>query len=271
MTATVLITGASEGIGKETALLFASKGYDTILAARNAETLEATAIAVRKLGRQALAIPTDVTDLEQLKTLVAKAIATYGQIDVLVNNAGIYLNAPITAVTLEDWQKIINTNLWGYVCLIHLLLPHFLARQQGTIVNVGSIGGKLPAPNMVPYCTSKYAITGLTESLRLELEPRGIRVCGVYPNLTDSNFLKRAIFRGENEQQQDKQRQQIETILKTPFVSKPEDVAKEIWHVVKENKAEAIVGLPAVGAAAMHRLFPGLTDWFMKRGTGLVQ
>lgn len=271
MTSIVLITGASEGIGKETALLFAQKGYDIVLAARNAETLNAVAKEIQSLGRQALAIPTDVTDAGQVKALVERAIATFGHIDVLINNAGIYINAPITTVTLEDWHKVIEVNLWGYIHLIHFLVPHFLHRHQGTIVNVGSIGGKIPASNMVPYCTSKYAVTGLTETLRIELEPRGIHVCGVYPNLVDSDFLKRAIFKGNDKTQAEKQRQQIQNILTTPFVSKPTDVAQEIWSVVKNSHSEAIVGFPAVVAATMHRFFPGATDWLLQRSTNSLQ
>jgi NADP-dependent 3-hydroxy acid dehydrogenase YdfG len=271
MTSTVLITGASEGIGKETALLFAEKGYDVVLAARHGETLNAVAQEVRNRGREALAIPTDVTNSGQVKALVESAIATYGHIDVLVNNAGIYLNAPVETLSLEDWHQTIDTNLWGYIYLIYFLLPHFLTRKQGTIVNIGSIGGKIPAPNMVPYCASKYAVTGLTETLRLELEPKGIRVCGIYPNLTDSDFLKRAIFKGNSEAQEEKQRQQIETILKTPLVSKPEEVAREIWSCVRDGKSEAIVGSPALVAATLHRFFPGLTDWLLQRSVGASQ
>lgn len=271
MTSTILITGASEGIGRKTALLFAHNGYDVILAARHAETLNSVAKEIQSLGRQALAIPTDVTDAGQVKALVEHALASFGHVDVLVNNAGVYINAPITTVSLEDWHKIIDVNLWGYIYLIHYLVPHFLHRHQGTIVNVGSIGGKIPAPNMVPYCTSKYAVTGLTETLRLELEPRGIHVCGVYPNLVDSDFLKRATFKGNSEAQAEKQRQQIQNILTTPFVSKPEDVAKEIWNVVKNTQSEAIVGIPAVVAATLHRFLPGATDWLLQRSTNSMQ
>jgi short-subunit dehydrogenase len=271
MAFTVLITGASEGIGRKTALLFAQKGYDVILAARHTESLNIVAKEVQSLGRQALAIPTDVTDVGQVKALVEGAIATFGHVDVLINNAGVYMSAPITAVSLEDWHNIIDVNLWGYIHLIHFLVPHFLHRHKGTIVNVGSIGGKIPAPNMVPYCASKYAVTGLTETLRVELEPRGIHVCGVYPNLVDSDFLKRAVFKGHNEAQAEKQRQQIQNILTTPLVSKPEDVAQEIWNVVKNSRSEAIVGFPAVVAATLHRYLPGATDWLLQRSTNSIQ
>ena len=199
MSTTALITGASQGIGRATAFLLAQKGYDVVLAARQSNRLEAVALDIRAQGRQALAVPTDVTDFEQVNALVEKALDAYGKIDVLVNNAGICMTAPMAQTSLEDWQKILNVNLWGYIYPIHALLPHFLERKAGTIVNVGSFGGKMPLPNMSAYCTSKYAVTGLTETLRLELEPKGIHVCGVHPSVTNSDFLERAVFRGEED------------------------------------------------------------------------
>lgn len=267
MNKTVLITGASQGIGKETAQLFALKGYDVVLAARHSEPLNAVANEIKNIGRQALAIPTDISDIEQVKALVENAIATYGHIDVLINNAGICMTAPMANTTLEDWHKIIEINLWGYIHLIHVLLPHLLDRKTGTIVNVGSIGGKMPLPNMTAYCTSKYAIAGLTETLRLELEPKGIRVCAVHPSATDSDFLERAIFRGESEDDAQKQRQQMQQFLKSPLASQPKDVAKEIWNIVQHPKAEIIVGSGSF-PATIHRFVPGLTDWLLKRTTG---
>jgi short-subunit dehydrogenase len=266
MNKTVLITGASQGIGKETAQLFTLKGYNVVLAARNSETLNAVANEIKNIGRKALAIPTDISEIEQVKALVESAIATYGHIDVLVNNAGICMTAPMVNTSLDDWHKIIDINLWGYIHLIHVLLPHLLDRKTGTIVNVGSIGGVMPLPNMTAYCTSKYAIAGLTETLRLELEPKGIRVCAVHPSATDSDFLERAIFRGESEDDEQKQRQQMQQFLKSPLASQPKDVAKEIWNIVQYPKAETIVGSGNF-PATIHRLLPGLTNWLLKRTT----
>ncbi|MDY7019805.1 MAG: SDR family NAD(P)-dependent oxidoreductase, partial [Cyanobacteriota bacterium] len=115
MVSTVLITGASQGSGKATALLFARQGYNLVLAARNPERLEAAANEVRVLGGSALAIPTDVGDVEQVQNLVEKALEFDQNIDVLINNAGICLTGSMAQTTLEDWQQIMNTNFWGYV------------------------------------------------------------------------------------------------------------------------------------------------------------
>ncbi len=242
----------------------AENGYDVVLAARHSERLEAVALEIRARGRQALAVPTDVTDWQEVKALVEKALNAYGKIDVLVNNAGICMTAPIAQTSLEDWQKIINVNLWGYIYPIHALLPHFLERKAGTIVNVGSFGGKMPLPNMSAYCTSKYAVTGLTETRRLELEPKGIYVCGVHPSVTNSDFLERAVFRGEKDSDAQRARQQLGEMLKSPLASQPEDVAQAISKVVKHPQAEVVVGSGAL-ATTVHRLAPGLSVWLMQR------
>lgn len=264
MAPTVLITGASQGIGKATALLFAQKGYDVVLAAREADRLNSVGQAVSAEGRQALAIPCDVADPQQVNSLVERALAAYGHIDVLVNNAGICSSGLMEKTSLEDWHKIIDVNLWGYVHTIQALLPQFLAQKSGTIVNVGSFGGKVPLPYMTAYCTSKYAVTGLTETLRLELEPLGIHVCGVHPSATNSDFLERSIFRGHDEHDTNMRRQQMQEMLKSPLASQPEDVAKAIWDVVKHPQAEVIVGSAAVATAA-YRFAPGLMNFLLQR------
>ena len=233
MAPTVLITGASQGIGKATALLFARKGYQLILTTRHAEKLETTAQEVQSLGYSApLTFACDVTNLSQVSTLIETALDRYGYIDVLVNNAGIFASGPVEQFSLSDWHQVIDTNLWGYIHTINALLPHLLERGSGTIVNVSSIGGKVPTAYLVPYCTSKFGVTGLTEALQAELKPKNIDVCGIYPNLIKSSFLDKALFRGKDQQDLNKRREQLENVIKNPVVEKPEDVAHAIWDAV---------------------------------------
>jgi NADP-dependent 3-hydroxy acid dehydrogenase YdfG len=264
MAPTVLITGASQGSGKATALLFASKGYDVVMVARQPERLAAAAAQVQREGNSVLAIPADVGDAQQVRSLVEKALDSCGSIDVLVNNAGICLAGAIEQTTAADWQQLINTNLWGCVNTIQELLPHFIERKSGTIVNVGSIGGKMPLPQMTAYCTSKYAVTGLTESLRLELAPQGIHVCAVHPGLINSDFLERAQFRDRDESASELRREQMSEMLKSTGVSQPEDIAKAIWDAVKNKRGEVTIG-PAFLASEAYRLFPGLMQWAMQQ------
>lgn len=265
MAPTVLITGASQGIGKATALLFAQNGYDTILAARRDERLAQVAQEVQNLGRTALSVSCDVKDPQQVNTLVDKALAQYGNIDVLVNNAGIYISGPVEHFSLEDWHQAIDTNLWGYIHTIHALLPHMLARGSGTIVNLASIGGKVPIPYLVPYCTSKFAVNGLTEAMHSELKPKGIHVCGIYPNVIRSSLMERAIFRGKDEEDAQARRQQLEQVISVPVVEKPEDVAKAVWDAVKNQRAEILVGSASVSKAA-YGLLPGFMQWVFRQG-----
>ena len=264
MTPTAVITGASAGIGQATAILLAQKGYNLVLAARTNDRLEAVAQQAIELGSQVLAIPTDVTDVKQVNNLVEKALDTYTQVDILINNAGICMTAPMSQTSLEDWQKILNVNLWGYIYPIHALLPHFLSRQQGTIVNVGSFGGKMPLPNMTAYCTSKYAVTGLTETLRLELEPKGIHVCGVHPSVTNSDFLERAVFRGPQETYSEQMRASMKDILNSPLASQPQDVAKAIFQIIEHPQREVVVGTGAI-ATNLYSLAPSLSQWLLQQ------
>ncbi len=268
MPSTVLITGASQGIGKATALLFARQGYDLVLAARQPERLEAIASEVRSLGRNALAVPTDVRDSEQVNTLVEKTLEYYGTLDVLINNAGIYLLGSVEGFSLSDWHQAMDTNFWGYVHTLHALLPHFLERGKGTIVNVSSIGGKVPIPYQVPYTASKYAVTGLTQSLHAELEPKGIKVCGVYPNFISTDLMERAIFRGKDEEDAQAREDLVRKGLSVPIIEKPDDVAQAIWDAVKHQKSDVMVGSANVSNAS-YKLFPGLMEWVFRKAFGV--
>jgi len=265
MIPTVLITGASQGIGKATALLFAQNGYNLVLASRRVEPLTATAQEVQALGQKVLSVPCDVKDPQQVANLVNKALAEYGSIDVLINNAGIYSSGTVEDFSLDDWHQTIDTNLWGYIHTIHALLPSMLARGSGTIVNLVSIAGKVPIAYLVPYSTSKFALTGLTEAMHSELKPKGIHVCGIYPNVIKSSLMERAIFRGKDEQDAEARRNQLNQVISTPVVEKPEDVAKAIWDGVKNQRSEVLVGSANVAKAA-YGVFPGLMQWVFRQG-----
>jgi short-subunit dehydrogenase len=265
MASTVVITGASQGIGKAIAQKFAHEGYNVVLAARQGDRLEALAQELTTSDHRALAIPTDVKDPTQVSALMQQALEHFGAIDVLVNNAGIYISGPVEEFSLDDWHQAIDTNLWGYIHTIHALLPHFIERRSGTIVNLSSIGGKVPVPYLVPYSTSKFAITGLTQSLRAELSAKGIHVSGIYPSLIKSDFLERAVFRGKNAEDQSDRRRQVEQVLDVPFVEKPEDVAKAVWEAVVHKRDDVMVGSAKLSLAS-HNVFPGLMQWVMRKG-----
>ncbi|BAB74662.1 SDR family oxidoreductase [Nostoc sp. PCC 7120 = FACHB-418] len=270
MTNTVIITGASQGIGKATALLFARHNYNVVLAARQLDRLEAIATEIREMGQQAIAISTDVKDATQVNNMMQKAIAHFGQVDVLINNAGIFCLGSVENFSLEDWHQIIDTNLWGYIHTIHAILPHFLQRGAGTIVNVSSIGGLEPIPYHVPYTASKYAITGLTKSLHAELSPKNIHVSGIYPSFISTQLMERAIFRGKDEEMAQARTELVGKAIQMPVLEKPEDVAKAIWSAVKEKRSDVVVGSANFWKAA-YQLTPSLIQSLVRRVFGMEE
>jgi short-subunit dehydrogenase len=266
----VLITGASEGIGRATAHAFASRGAQLVLAARTESTLKQTAIDLeQELDAEILVVPTDVTQPDQVKILVDKALERFQHIDILVNNAGMCMSGPFTATTLEHWQQLMAVNFWGYIHMIQAVLPSMLERHQGKIINVGSFGGKMPLPLMTAYSASKFAVTGLTEALRLELQPQGIEVIGIHPGVVESDFLKRAVFVEESNGREtgtpviSSGRQRMQSALEGVFVNQPEDVAAAIVDAVVHHKTDVVVGAAQLAIGA-YKFFPDLLTTFLQ-------
>jgi NAD(P)-dependent dehydrogenase (short-subunit alcohol dehydrogenase family) len=182
----VIITGASSGIGRELARQLAAQCANLALAARQADKLEELAQACRALGAQALPIPTDVTDPEQCRALVERAAAAFGGVDVLINNAGITMWARLDEVSdVSIFEKIIRTNYLGSVYCTYYALPH-LKRSRGRIVGISSLTGKAGVPTRTGYSASKHAMVGFFDSLRVELAGTGVSVTMIYPGFIDT-------------------------------------------------------------------------------------
>lgn len=187
-----IITGASLGIGEELAYQMAAQGARLALAARNNTRLEKVAARCRELGGQSIVVPTDVTDLKQCQEMVRQAVAAYGKIDTLINNAGITMWAKFEEVTaLSIYERIMQVNYLGSVYCTYYALP-YLKQARGRIVAVSSLTGKAGVPTRSGYAASKHALVGFFDTLRIELAPYGVSVTIVYPGFVSTGVRERA-------------------------------------------------------------------------------
>jgi NAD(P)-dependent dehydrogenase (short-subunit alcohol dehydrogenase family) len=187
----VIITGASSGIGQELAFQLARKKAKVVLAARNAELIQKHAAQIQAEGGTALAIPTDVSRRFQVEMLVQRTVAELGGLDVLINNAGVSpAKGTILENTEEDVRKTMEINFMGSLYGVWAAAPHMEKAGGGQIVFVSSIIGKRGIPFNAAYCASKFAIQGLTESIRPELAPKNIRVITICPPGVDTPFYE---------------------------------------------------------------------------------
>jgi NAD(P)-dependent dehydrogenase (short-subunit alcohol dehydrogenase family) len=230
--ATVVITGASSGIGLATARAFAACGANVVLAARRRELLDRAARDCEALGVRALAVPTDVTDPDRVRDLADTAVSAFGGIDVWVNNAGTSMWGRFEDIPLESQSRLVELNLLGAINGCHAALPHFLERGgRGVIINVSSIFGRAPMPFAASYTASKAGLAGFTEALRAELAPRSeIEVCCVYPAYVDTpTYLNSANYTGR-------------ALRPVPPVVPPERVADRIVGLALRPRRSVRVG-----------------------------
>ncbi len=190
-----IVTGGNRGIGKAIAKGLASEGASLTLAARDAELLTQTAGELRENGTKVLAVPTDVTQEEQIKSLFEKAMAEYDRLDILVNNAGAFDGGPIDELSTEAWDKVIDVNLRApFLCSREAMRIMKAQGDGGRIINVGSISAHRVRPNSAPYSSSKFGIWGLTQVTALEGRPHGITASCLQPGNT---FVERIQNRPE--------------------------------------------------------------------------
>ena len=183
-----IVTGASRGIGRATALAFAQAGAKVVLASRTRHDLETAANLIRTDGGEALVVPTDVTQAEAVETLVNRTLATYGQIDILVNNAGTGVFETVADSDPEAWTQVVASNLKSTYLCSKYVLPSMLARQSGQIINVLSIAAKVTFKASSAYCAAKAGALAFTKVLAEEVRGENIRVTAVSPGSVDTPF-----------------------------------------------------------------------------------
>ncbi len=187
----VIVTGASRGIGRAIALLFATQGARVVLAARNTRELEKVARQISLQNCQALVIRCDVTQENQVKNLIKKTLQKYRRIDILINNAGLGIHKPILEFTSKDWDTTLDTNLKGPFLCTREVLPVMIKQKGGQIINIGSLAGKNPIANLAAYCASKFGLIGFSESVGLEVRNHNIKLNLLLPGTVDTFFGKR--------------------------------------------------------------------------------
>ncbi|MEM7595723.1 MAG: SDR family oxidoreductase [Cyanobacteria bacterium P01_A01_bin.83] len=182
----VAVTGASSGIGEAIVRELANAGCKVMLAARREAKLKSL---VEELGDSVSYHSTDVTDAKQVQSMAQVTIERFGQIDVLVNNAGIMPVSPLIDLKIDDWNKAIDVNIRGVLHGIAAVLPHMQERSSGHIINIGSVASLHAIPNFAVYCGTKYAVRGISESLRKETLGR-VRVTIIYPGAVESELIQ---------------------------------------------------------------------------------
>ncbi|MFV8364880.1 3-ketoacyl-ACP reductase [Flavobacterium sp. XS1P27] len=185
-----LITGAGKGIGKAIALALAKEGVNVILVARTQEEIDSVAAKVRSLRVKALAITADVADINSVNAAVTKALAEFGTIDILINNAGIAAFGKFLELEPTDWERIIQVNLMGTYYVTRAVLPNMIERQTGDIINISSTAGLSGNALTSAYSASKFAVLGLTESLMQEVRKHNIRVTALTPSTVATDMAK---------------------------------------------------------------------------------
>jgi len=253
---TVLITGGSRGLGLVMAREFAREGARVAICARDAAELGRARADLVRRGAEVFAVPCDVTDKEQVHEMVQAVRDHFGQIDVLVNNAGVIQVGPMEVMTLEDYEESMRTHFWGPLYTTLAVLPEMRRRRDGRIVNISSIGGKIAVPHLLPYVAGKFALTGFSEGSRAELAKDGIIVTTVCPGLMRTGSPRNALFKGRHRAEY----AWFSISDALPVISMAaERAARQILKACKRGDAEVVLTIQARIADTFHALFPGLT------------
>jgi NAD(P)-dependent dehydrogenase (short-subunit alcohol dehydrogenase family) len=188
-----IVTGASGGIGRAIAEMFAAEGAKTVVAARRKEQLDEVVADIKAKGGTAIAMPTDVTQESQIIDLFATTKGAFGKIDVLVNNAGVPTSTPTEDITLQYWNEVMAVNLTGVFLCAREAIRHMKAQkpQGGRIINIGSVSAKTPRPDSIQYTATKFAIQGMTHQLTMDGRKYGVVSSVIHPGSTLSGFTSR--------------------------------------------------------------------------------
>lgn len=253
---TVLVTGASSGIGREAALAFAAAGANLVLVARRAKVLAKVATEARKLGAATLVASADVTEAAAVAGAFRKAVKRFGTVDIVVNNAGVMIPSPVVDLRTADLRRMLDVNLIGALHVMQEAVKRMRQQGHGHIVNVGSLAGRRGFSPLGGYCASKFALVGLTEALRTELVGEPINVSLVLPGVIDTPMA--AQIQGDP-----KTADLWPEALNMP----PSWVVWSIFLVIRFRLAEIAVPPGTALIEKLAALAPGTTDALLRRAT----
>jgi NAD(P)-dependent dehydrogenase (short-subunit alcohol dehydrogenase family) len=243
------------------ARVFAAEGARIAIAGRNASTLHTASTILQKLGAEVMVVTCDVRNRDHVKFAVDETVRTYGSIDVLVNNAGVIQVGPFDKMTMDDYENAMATHAWGPLYSIMAAVPHMRRQGGGRIVNISSIGGKVPVPHLLPYVMSKFALSGLSEAIGTELDREGIHVTTVFPGLMRTGSHVNAGFKGDHK----KEFAWFSLSAGFPVVSiNAERAAKQIVEACRERKEQLVITPGARLAAIASGVAPNLLEWAMR-------
>jgi NAD(P)-dependent dehydrogenase (short-subunit alcohol dehydrogenase family) len=253
---TALVTGGSRGLGLLVARELAAHGARVAICARDAAEVGRAVEDLASRGAEVFGAPCDVTDRAAVEALVAAVAERFGEVDVLVNNAGSIEVGPMEVMTRDDYERAMATHFWAPLTATLAVLPGMRERGHGRIVNIASIGGKIALPHLLPYSASKFALVGLSEGLRAELSKDGVVVTTVCPGLMRTGSPRNARFKGQHRAEY----AWFAISDAMPGASMSADrAARQIVEACRRGEAEVVLSLPAAVAARFHGLFPGLT------------
>jgi short-subunit dehydrogenase len=247
----VVITGASSGIGKALAFECAKRGAKLSISSRNMDKLQEVADQLSTQNIDALLVKTDVSIESECADLIRKTIATYGRIDVLINNAGISMRAIFQEVDLKVIRQLMDTNFWGTVYCSKYALP-FLLKSKGSLVGVSSIAGYKGLPGRTGYSSSKFAMQGFLEVVRMENMKKGLHVLIACPGFTASNIRNLSLTKDGTSQG--------ETPLDEEKLMSAEEVAKNICDAIEKRKRTLILTFQGKMTVLLNKFFPSLMD-----------
>jgi NAD(P)-dependent dehydrogenase (short-subunit alcohol dehydrogenase family) len=254
----VFITGGSTGIGAAVGVQFAREGAKVALAARNAERLAVAVGAVEAVGGEALAETCDVTDLASIDAAVARTIARFGRIDVVLANAGFGVNGLFAELTTDDYRRQFDTNFFGVLDTAYATLPHLVA-SRGRLGIVSSVLGSIARPTMSAYTSSKFALTGLCGAIASELVPRGVSVTCISPGMVASDFQRVDNFGQFHPEWKDAERGR--------FVVPADRAAREIVNALYKRKFDAVITGHGRLGVIVNRHAPWLVRFALARMT----